>query len=95
MQHSISVSRSTSVFSAISSFVTWIIESGASNNIIGYSNIFNSYSTCSRKDKVRLADGSLFSLASKGFIQCSPSICLNPLFFMFQNFPLISFPLVI
>ena len=42
----------------VSSSISWIIDSGASDHLTGCSSIFDSYLTCSGKDKVRIADGS-------------------------------------
>jgi len=36
----------------------WIIDSGATDHMTSCSSFFDSYSTCSGKDKVRVADGS-------------------------------------
>ena len=36
-----------------------------------------SYSTCSSKDNVKVADGSLSSVSGKGSIHCSPTISLS------------------
>ncbi|XP_059669545.1 uncharacterized protein LOC132314739 [Cornus florida] len=45
---------------------SWIIDSGASDNMTGMSSLFQSYSICSGQRKVHLADGSPSSIAGKG-----------------------------
>ncbi|XP_058188017.1 uncharacterized protein LOC131304703 [Rhododendron vialii] len=54
-----------SAFTA-SSGIPWIIDSGASDHMTGCSFVFYSYSTCSGKDKVRIADGSFSAISGKG-----------------------------
>ncbi|GFS42033.1 hypothetical protein Acr_00g0077820 [Actinidia rufa] len=49
-----------------SSSVPWIIDSSVSNHMTGCSSIFDSYLTCSGKDKVKIADGSFSSISRKG-----------------------------
>ncbi|XP_058198383.1 uncharacterized protein LOC131313906 [Rhododendron vialii] len=60
-----------------SSAIPWIIDSGASDHMTGCSSVFDSYSTCSGKDKVRIADGSFSAISGKGSIRYSPSISLS------------------
>ena len=60
-----------------SSHIPWIIDSGATNHMTSCSSLFDTYSTCSGKDKVRVADGSLSTISGKGSIQCSPSLSLS------------------
>ena len=55
----------------------WIIDSGASNHIIGLSNIFSTYNPCSGKDKVRTVDGSPSPISSKGIVNVSNSLALS------------------
>ncbi|GFS34959.1 hypothetical protein Acr_00g0036960 [Actinidia rufa] len=54
-----------------SSSVPWIIDFGASDHMTGCSSIFDSYSTCSGKDKVRIADGSFSAIS--GIVPDSPA----------------------
>lgn len=61
----------------VSSSIPWIIDSGASDHMTGCSSIFDSYLTCSGKDKVRIADGSFSAISGKGSVRFSPSISLS------------------
>lgn len=45
--------------------------------MIGCSSFFDSYSTCSSKDKVRVAHGSLSAISGRGYIRSSPTISLS------------------
>lgn len=56
---------------------SWIIDSRAFYHMIGTSSFFSLYSLCSRKDKVRIADGSYFSITSKGRIPITLSLQLS------------------
>ncbi|XP_058185569.1 receptor-like protein kinase FERONIA [Rhododendron vialii] len=77
---------STSIPANASSF-PWIIDSGATDHMTGRSSFFDSYSTYSGKDKVRVADGSLSGVISgKGSIRCSPTLPLS-LVLRVPNFP--------
>jgi hypothetical protein len=49
----------------------WIIDSGATNHMTGASNLFTSYTPCSGKDKVRVADGSMAPITGRGSVQCT------------------------
>jgi hypothetical protein len=60
-----------------SSSLPWIIDSGATDHMTGCSSFFDSYSPCSGKDKVRVADGSLSSISGKGSINYSPTLSLS------------------
>ena len=66
----------SSAFTASSS-TPWIIDSGASDHMTGCSSVFDSYFTCSGKDKVRIADGSFSAISGKGSVRYSPSISLS------------------
>ena len=50
-----------------------------------HSNLFSSYTPCSGRQKVKIADGSLSSVAGKGSIPISKNISLS-LSYMFQIF---------
>jgi hypothetical protein len=53
-----------------------VIDSGASYNMIGMSSLFSSYIPCSGREKVRIADGSLSLVSSKGSISSTPYMTL-------------------
>jgi hypothetical protein len=55
----------------------WIIDTGATNHMTGASDLFISYTPCSGKDKVRVADGSMVPIAGRGSIQCTKSLSLS------------------
>jgi hypothetical protein len=55
----------------------WVIDSGASDHMIGTSPLFSSYNPCSGRDKVRIADDSLSPVSGKGSISVTPSITLS------------------
>ena len=68
----------SSVFScAIPNSTPWIIDSGASDHMTSLSHLFHSYNPCAGHEKVRLADGSFSSIAGKGSIYLSPTVCLK------------------
>jgi hypothetical protein len=56
----------------------WIIDSRATNHMIGASNLFTSYIPCSGKDKVWVADGSTVPIIGRGSIQCTKTLSLSP-----------------
>lgn len=43
----------------------------------GFSKLFSSYPTCSGKDKVKIANGSLTTISAKGLIVLSTSLSLS------------------
>ncbi len=43
----------------------------------GFSNKFISYSPCSGKEKVCIADGSLSNVSGTGSVKCTPTISLS------------------
>jgi hypothetical protein len=49
----------------------WIIDYGATNHMTGASNLFTSYTPCSDKDKVCLADGSMSPITGRGSVHCT------------------------
>lgn len=57
----------------------WIIDSRASNHMTGSSSLFTSSNLCSGKEKVKIADGSLSSVSSKGSILVTTSMSLSSL----------------
>ncbi|KAA0057242.1 ty3-gypsy retrotransposon protein [Cucumis melo var. makuwa] len=46
----------------------WILDSGATDHLIGFSEHFVSYTPCASNEKIRIADGSLAPIAGKGQI---------------------------
>lgn len=54
----------------------WVVDSGASDHMTGSPRQFTSYSPCSGNQKVRIANGSLSSVAGKGTIMLSKKIQL-------------------
>ena len=56
----------------------WIIDSGATNHMTGASNLFTSYTPCSGKDKVRVADGSMVPITGRGSVRCTETLSLSP-----------------
>ncbi|GMP92340.1 hypothetical protein CsSME_00042602 [Camellia sinensis var. sinensis] len=56
---------------------SWIIDSGATDHMTGASSLFYSYSPCSGRDKVRVADGTLSSVSGKGSVHCSSLLSLS------------------
>ena len=62
---------------AICSKEIWIVDSGASDHMTSHSNLFSSYTPCSGRQKVKIADGSLSSVAGKGSIPISKNISLQ------------------
>ena len=62
----------------ISHSTPWIIDFGASDHMTDGHNLFSTYSPCAGNLKVKIADGTLSPVASKGSIRISESITLNP-----------------
>ena len=63
--------------STTSGELPWIIDSGATDHMTGMASIFSSYTVCSGRDKIRVADGTFSSIAGKGTISASPNITLS------------------
>ena len=55
----------------------WVIDSGASDHMTGTSPLFLSYNPCSGRDKVRIANGSLSPVSSKGSVSVTPAMTLS------------------
>ena len=55
----------------------WIIDSGASDHMMALSNLFSSYTTCSGRQQVKRADGSLSFVSGKGSVPVTPSMSLS------------------
>lgn len=60
----------------------WIIDSSASHHMTGMSSLFTSYHVCSGKDKVRIVDGSLSSIAGHGDILATSHLCFSFVFYV-------------
>lgn len=56
---------------------SWILDSGATNHMIGCSNFFSYYSPCAGNKKIKIADGSLSAIAGIGSIKISPSLTIS------------------
>ncbi|RVW98013.1 Retrovirus-related Pol polyprotein from transposon TNT 1-94 [Vitis vinifera] len=56
---------------------SWNIDSGASDHMMGSHDPFINYTLCPRTFKIRIADGSLSSVAGKGTMSISPNITLH------------------
>jgi hypothetical protein len=65
---------------------SWIIDSGATNHMIGTSNLFTSYTPCSGKDRVRVADGSTVPITGHRSIKCTNTLSLSSVLHV-PNFP--------
>ena len=75
-----SLAQTGSIINALFSHSTtapWIIDSGASDHMTSISSLFDSYYPCPGNKKVRVADGSLSSIAGKGSIKISGTIELK------------------
>ncbi|KAJ9689558.1 hypothetical protein PVL29_014975 [Vitis rotundifolia] len=70
------------VLSTMSHTTPWIIDSGASDHMIDAHHLFSTYSPCADNLKVKIADGTLSPVASKGSIRISESITLNPVLYV-------------
>ena len=66
---------------------SWVIDSGATNHMTGASNLFTSYTPCSGKDKMCVADGSMVPITGRGFIRCTKTLSLSPVLHI-PNFPI-------
>lgn len=64
----------------ITSSCPWIIDSGASNPMIGCSKLFSSYSLCARNRKIKIVNGSLLVIDGKRSIVISKSFILHYVF---------------
>ena len=54
-----------------------IIDSGASDHMTSFSNLFNTYSPCSGSEKIRIVDGSFSPITGKGLVKLSENIDLK------------------
>ena len=63
--------------SALGKLYPWIIDSGAFDHMTSCSHLFSSYYPCSGIEKIRIANGSFSSIASKENITISEKIILN------------------
>ena len=69
----------TTILSSVKSnpSYSWIIDSGATDHMIGCSTLFSSYGPCARNKKIRIADGSLLAIAEIGSIKILSSFTLS------------------
>ena len=56
---------------------SWIIDSGATDHMIGSSQLFSSYSPFAGNKKIKIADGSLSVIASMGSVIIPPILTLH------------------
>ena len=73
---SVSVAHTGNKFYAIScqfKSAPWIIDSGASDYMTNSLNLFETFSPCPEKKKVRIADGNFSPIVGKGLIKLSES----------------------
>ncbi|RDY13278.1 hypothetical protein CR513_01831, partial [Mucuna pruriens] len=56
---------------------SWIIDSGETNHMIGCSKMFSSYNPCASNKKVKIADGSLSTIARIEIIKLTSLITLH------------------
>ena len=66
------------VLSTMSQTTPWIMDSGAFDHMTDAHHLFSTYSPCVGNLKVKIANGTLSSVAGKGSIRISESITLNP-----------------
>ena len=55
----------------------WIIDSGASDHMTSFSNLFHNYNPCSSNEQIRIADGSYSTIVGKGLVNLSKTISLK------------------
>lgn len=63
---------------------SWIIDSGASDHMIGLSSLLSSYSICSNCDKVRVTNERLSSIYGKWSVNVSPTMSLSLVLHVFK-----------
>ena len=56
---------------------SWIIDLGATDHMTGCANLFSTYTSSLRNFKVKIADGSLSTVASMGTIEIGPNLILR------------------
>ncbi|KAI5411829.1 hypothetical protein KIW84_056775 [Lathyrus oleraceus] len=64
-------------FLSVSPSHTWIVDSGASDHMIGEYTIFFLYGPCASNQKIKIADGSFSAIAGKGSVVLSPMLTLK------------------
>ena len=62
--------------------MVWIVDSGASNHMTGTTKVFSSYIPSNDGQKIKIADGTLSSVAGKGTVSFSDSLELNSVFYV-------------
>ncbi len=65
---------------------SWVIDSGANKYMTGSLNKILTYTPCSGKEKVHIADGSLTSISGTGSVACTPDLSLNSVLYV-PSFP--------
>lgn len=55
----------------------WVIDSGASDHMLGNSSVFISYSPCYGNLRVKTVDGSIASVVGKGIVKLSRNLALD------------------
>ena len=73
---------------------SWIIDSGATDHRIGATSLFSTYSPCSGRDKVKVANDTLSSVFGKGSVHCSSLLSLSSVLHVLI-FPLTCFLLIV
>ena len=71
------IGSAPNVFSCCFNSTPWIIDYGAFVNMTSFSNLFNTYSSCSGSEKIKIADGSFSPIAEKGLVKLSKNIDLK------------------
>ena len=71
------IGSAPNVFSCCFNSTPWIIDYGAFVNMTSFSNLFNTYSSCSGSEKIKIADGSFSPIAGKGLVKLSENIDLK------------------
>ena len=67
----------TAALASVNLNCPWIIDSRATDHMTGLSKLFSSYSPCAGNQKIKIADGSLSTIAGKWSIIVSPFFTLN------------------
>ncbi|KAI5422106.1 hypothetical protein KIW84_045526 [Lathyrus oleraceus] len=64
-------------FLSVSPSHTWIVDSGASDQMTGESTLFSSYSPCAGNQKIKTTNDSFLAIADKGSVVLSPMLTLK------------------
>ena len=71
------IGSALNAFSCCFNSIPSIIDSGASDHMTSFSNLFNTYSPCSGSEKIRIVDGSFSPIPLKGLVKLSENIDLK------------------